>query len=96
MKNLTDVVIKNCRYNKDNPDIVIWDVISGTYELPEWFIREFADYVNWKFISKYQELSEEFIREFADRVDWDWISESQDIHNNQSKHNRIIYETLHE
>ena len=58
-------------------NIIDWDEISRTPNLPEEFIRENKDNVYWPNISFYQELSEEFLREFQDKIYWKYISYKQ-------------------
>ena len=49
------------------PARIDWKQISRQKDLPEDFIRKYADCVNWEQISARQTLSEDFIREFKDK-----------------------------
>ncbi len=50
-----------------------WPTISK-FDLPESFIRKYAEFVHWRTITHCNQLSSAFIEEHIDRVDWHEIS----------------------
>ena len=64
MKNLTiEQIVK-----KPKSKSIDWTEVSSRPNLPEEFIRKFANKVNWFNVSNNPNLSEGFIREFQDKV----------------------------
>ena len=60
---------------------IFWEEISNRRDLPEDFIREFADYIQWNQFSSNSNvyISKQIFDEFKDRINWGLISGNKNL-----------------